>query len=128
MAGADMRRLRPVAATRRWAGLAAIRRWTVLLLAGAAVLAVGACGKKPEFVDPPPDAKTKTFPRIYPDPRADLRPGLRSPQGVAPSGVPSQQPVTPGATDTMPGSRAPTDPLDRSLDDVISPGGSGNLP
>ncbi len=38
----------------------------LLLVAALALLPVGGCGKKPEFVDPPPDADPDRFPRTYP--------------------------------------------------------------
>jgi hypothetical protein len=33
-----------------------------------------ACGKKPAFVDPPPDVKEDHFPLVYPDPATDEKP------------------------------------------------------
>jgi len=53
------------AARRRLTGVAAL-----LLL----VLPLGACGKKPDQVDPPPGAEQSTFPRTYPDPATDPKP------------------------------------------------------
>ena len=39
---------------------------TLPVLALLAALALGACGKKPEFVDPPEDVDPDPFPRTYP--------------------------------------------------------------
>ena len=40
------------------------RRGFFALLVGAA--AAAGCGRKPGFVDPPPDIEVDTFPRAYP--------------------------------------------------------------
>lgn len=39
---------------------------TLILLTMAAALALGGCGKKPNFVDPPQGEENDTFPRTYP--------------------------------------------------------------
>jgi hypothetical protein len=35
---------------------------------------LGACGKKPGSIDPPPDVTDDHFPRVYPDPATDPKP------------------------------------------------------
>ncbi|HSK39681.1 MAG TPA: twin-arginine translocation signal domain-containing protein [Arenibaculum sp.] len=44
------------------------------LPAAAAVAALGACGKKPERMEPPPGAAPSRFPRSYPNPRYEPKP------------------------------------------------------
>lgn len=47
---------------------------TILALAGA--LALSGCGKKPNVVDsPPPEGQKDPFPRQYPAPSSDPKPG-----------------------------------------------------
>ncbi|MGQ9368864.1 hypothetical protein [Azospirillum sp. A39] len=56
------------------------RRATLGMLALAAALALGACGKKPDFVDPPQGRGNDQFPRPYPNPSTlDTRPGEDAP-------------------------------------------------
>lgn len=38
-------------------------------------LALTACGKKPQFVDPPQGKAADTFPQTYPNPAFDPKPG-----------------------------------------------------
>ena len=43
------------------------RVYTGIALSAALLLPLGACGKKPNQVDPPPGAEDSAFPRTYPD-------------------------------------------------------------
>ena len=46
----------------------------------ACALALAGCGKKPKYVDSPvPEGQTDPFPRTYPDPGQDPKPGQPSP-------------------------------------------------
>ncbi|WP_180280727.1 hypothetical protein [Azospirillum oleiclasticum] len=49
-----------------------VRGAAVLLFAA---LALTACGKKPQFVDPPQGKAADTFPQTYPNPAFDPKPG-----------------------------------------------------
>ncbi len=40
------------------------------------LLALAACGIKPAYVEPPQGAEHDTFPRTYPDPSTDPKPGM----------------------------------------------------
>ncbi len=54
---------------------------TILALAGA--LALAGCGKKPSFVDSPrPEGQPDPFPRSYPNPDLDPKPGKPAGSGV----------------------------------------------
>ncbi|CAO3362015.1 hypothetical protein [Azospirillum palustre] len=54
---------------------------TVLALAGALTLA--GCGKKPKGVDSPvPEGQVDPFPRTYPNPSLDPKPGKPAGSGV----------------------------------------------
>jgi len=54
---------------------------TVLALAGA--LALSGCGKKPKAVDSPvPEGQVDPFPRTYPNPSLDPKPGKPAGSGV----------------------------------------------
>jgi hypothetical protein len=54
---------------------------TILALAGA--LALAGCGKKPKFVDSPvPEGQVDPFPRTYPNPSQDPKPGKPAGSGV----------------------------------------------
>ena len=54
---------------------------TVLALAG--VLALSGCGKKPSIVDSPrPEGQVDPFPRTYPNPSLDPKPGKPAGSGV----------------------------------------------
>jgi hypothetical protein len=52
------------------------KRVTVLTLTLALTLTVPlvGCGKKPGYVDPPPEVTNDNFPLIYPDPATDPKP------------------------------------------------------
>ncbi|MGP1397780.1 MAG: hypothetical protein ACTS3R_19935 [Inquilinaceae bacterium] len=52
--------------TAPWRGLPALAARAVLAAALAAALGLGACGRKPEFVDPPQGEELDRFPRTYP--------------------------------------------------------------
>ncbi|HYD32769.1 MAG TPA: hypothetical protein VEB64_18160 [Azospirillaceae bacterium] len=99
-------------------------RLTLLVLAGT--LALGACGKKPDFVDPPPGVSPSAFPRIYPNPRVDLRPSLKETERESADDTPA----TPDADQPPEILRTPVpgDPLGRTLDDFITPGNTQSLP
>ncbi|WP_035690723.1 hypothetical protein [Azospirillum halopraeferens] len=55
------------------------------LLVVALALSLGACGKKPDFVDPPQGRDADRFPGTYPDPATlnprpgELAPGVKFP-------------------------------------------------
>jgi hypothetical protein len=46
--------------------------WLIALL--LPLFALGACGKRPNQVDPPPGAEDITFPKTYPDIKTDPKP------------------------------------------------------
>lgn len=53
-------------------------RVTILVLAAA--LALSACGKRPKYVDEAlPEGQTDPFPRVYPNPALDPKPGEPAP-------------------------------------------------
>ena len=56
----------------------------LLILATAAVaLTLAGCGKKPKFVDSPvPEGQVDPFPRTYPNPSQDPKPGKPAGSGV----------------------------------------------
>lgn len=59
--------------------LPARRRTLRLGLAAAALLALAACGKKPNTLEPPEGADTTRYPRPYPNPVHDPAPVSRLP-------------------------------------------------
>lgn len=66
--------MKPRFSHRRTVGLA------VGLLAVALALSLGACGKKPDFVDPPQGRDADRFPQTYPNPATlDPKPGELAP-------------------------------------------------
>ncbi len=56
-----------------------MRRLSLLLAAAAVAAALGGCGKKPDFVDPPQGRDADRFPRPYPNPETDPKPGQPAP-------------------------------------------------
>lgn len=55
-------------------------RIAVTVVALAAALTLSGCGKKPKLVDaPPPEGQVDPFPRTYPNPSLDPKPGQTSP-------------------------------------------------
>ena len=82
------------------------RAAAVLLVAA---LALGACGKKPQSVDPPQGKAADTYPQTYPNPAFDPKPG--QPQSSQPqSGQTQSGQAQPGQSDTrqaMPGEIIP---------------------
>ena len=78
------------------------------------LLALSACGKKPDFPAAPQGADADRFPRHYPDPALDPQPGARAappaapveaggPSGTPrPEGVPKPVEPTPQSTPQIP--------------------------
>jgi hypothetical protein len=46
----------------------------VTILLGFALMTLTACGKRPGYVDPPPEVEEDHFPNVYPDPSTDPKP------------------------------------------------------
>lgn len=57
---------------KRWSNLAGQSLWRIGLVLALCFGLLGACGKRPSQVDPPPGGQTQ--PRVYPDPATDPRP------------------------------------------------------
>jgi hypothetical protein len=79
-----------------------------------AAIALSACGKKPQFVDPPQGKAADTYPQTYPNPAFDPKPG-QSPSSQPQPGQPQPgqgqtgqaQSAQPDSRQAMPGEIIP---------------------